>query len=673
MLLVGSSHTSEPASITFPSTDVAALICASSRSNEDIRIIRLTSKYWYRAATLAVQRLLARHGELPSKVWALFPSAYRLLILLDEIDAWDIGDRLQRLAPLVAALPARVTDITLSFSPELQACRASGGYATFMEDFTPFITSLSSSSSSSCAAGLTALHLLHKPHPSSSGDIGSFNTQQYGISAQAADLLLRQLPSLQQLTMAVHGGSSPNTNSLWSFRASSAAAAGPTSLAHFPSGLQSLKLATSMPLAPAALAGCTQLTQLQLHALWQPTRQQQAGTAAGPLLSLQLPGSLRELLLHTAALSIDVAAAAPAAQQLTRLSLATASGKIGLALLAASSIGQLTRLQEMELHVQLSSRDPELADAAAQLSQLSRLRSFATKTVACGFQLWQQLASLPNLQQLKCDRLLIGMLDAAPLRITHLAATALETPLVTLQPGGLVPLLPELRHASFRKVYLRPNRSPCYGLSGHPSLQHLESGAWGTSLGGLQCSSLPQLQHVGMMLPSSDCLQALQQLSSCSRLQELQLELFQPSRSPCEVVRHGGLRVLLDAPCSGSLRRVQILCCLWEPVAVPFPLVFTMAQVAALLAGGLPLLRELATDVELVVTGQEAQDGWRVAAAVQRELQRESVQGLAGFQVVREPDGLVEGRLPVWTEVVGRTGRVELRLRVVLQPVRAAV
>lgn len=467
-------------------TELGALISSLNKDREYFEGLRLSSMNWRTAAAYSVDELQSSEdGLLPAGAWRAYPNATRAHIALRSTQhARNMMTYMQQPSQAAAALPDRVDAITLQLSEGLLQALSSQGQGEAGPanpySYRPFFRNMLRRS---CARHLKTLHILNAPERHQQffmNQKAPLDTSAFGIRPQEADAILRGLRQLENLTMMVQGSAShgsmnnssdsDNDGDSDSGSDSRMAPSRPlATLAFFPATLRSLKLITSTPLAPAALAGCTRLTELHLEAMWAKLKaqdgpavqqgaqeaeqhagqhaEQQAGQHAGqeagqqgeqpvaavlPVpepLDLHLPDSLTSLALYTRCLRVDAAqvAACSALQHLTLSDHFNMGCDLSAAMVADlvinfAALAALQSLRTLRLNIQWLGDVLEMPDAAAALA-LPSLESAELMMALCSSSVaWQHLAEARSLTQLIVAVLVIDSLEAAPLGVTDINA-----------------------------------------------------------------------------------------------------------------------------------------------------------------------------------------------------------------------------------------------------------
>jgi hypothetical protein len=256
----------------------------------------------------------------------------------------------------------------------------------------------------------------------------------------------------------------------------------------------------------------------------------------------------------------------------------------GISLRNAPAICALTGLEELTLQP----RFPDMQRLAPELALLSRLSLGSTGVSEAGQ--WAALAGLPRLRHLELSSLHLeeqqGLALPAAQHVTRLSihynlgCTARQG--ASGQQGGVARLLPGLRELRCWSI------STPAALACHAQLRRLHlSRAGGAAWQSLQLSGLAALQEVAVAWVTGEWVaDMLAGFAGCPSLQQLVCRGVLPYKGELPRVEEG-LRAL--ALGCNRLRRLEL--------AVSEPLSFG-ADVASLLAAGLPFLHDLVLHIE---------------------------------------------------------------------------
>lgn len=212
------------ATISHLQPDIYTRICRTLPDINDTKKARLINASWSEPAARAVRRLQAPDGNLPPGAWAAFPEAEGLMIQLSCSSASDEARLSQRLSKLAAALPARVTTITIRTPEKTDMSYTAAAWAVHTRCISAFATELSASR---CASSITSLDVDHS------------------ITCEAAAQLLHSLANLQTCELAVQALTAASTISC------------------FPATLRSLTITATSSLVSIDLAGLAACKHLQ--------------------------------------------------------------------------------------------------------------------------------------------------------------------------------------------------------------------------------------------------------------------------------------------------------------------------------------------------------------------------------------------------------------------------
>jgi hypothetical protein len=530
--------------------------------------------------------------------------------------------------------------------------------------------------------------------------------------AQALRLLAAQLPRGLHSVAVCWAGSSKPLQELLRTRQAVAAAVGGflQQLLAQPcaAGLQRLQLLNGVAVGPRAAASLQQglpgLQQLELAVL-PPQLEVEPATLPG------LPCTIQDLTIHPSNVALAPAALQACCARLRSLRLELCDPQ-QLPAGARSIIGRCTRLQQ--LHVQLhptssAGCQQALGEVLAGASGLPRLQAFLAPQLDVAAAApgsgggWACLAQMPALQQLQLGRVALAGGSAAAAAclpsVQRLLARDISLPPAGEAAGVLARALPGLRsirigaarssHGAIASALQRHGRLEELELrSAEPWQQLLPRAPWPP---GRPLHSMPRLRvlvlHGDARLQEPDCV--LQDAAGCPQLQQLSIR---PASHGGRFFQHGssawfgatGVAALARGACRDTLQMLELVHAeraALEEHALHLP-ALAASDVALLLQGGLPRLRELSVELRLEaaqLAADEAGGGAGAAAAVAqaqpaarqsrpsssfRAMQRRA----AGAGSSKDLDmGRVEALLPRWVarQLAAQGAREVTGLRVV--------